>query len=79
MTSTPPTNQQPTGQGATTTSTSTNTPNKFRLSVIAIFIPPIAVYFTGCQFHAAFWINIALCFLGWIPGVAHAYWIIWKH
>ncbi|KAH9174807.1 hypothetical protein EDB89DRAFT_1950690 [Lactarius sanguifluus] len=69
MTSPPPaTNQQPTGQGAATTTTggtSTDTPTNARLYVIALFVPPIAVYFT-------FWINIAFCMLAWIPGVIHA-------
>ncbi|KAK0444540.1 uncharacterized protein EV420DRAFT_1277488 [Desarmillaria tabescens] len=30
----------------------------------------------GCS--ADFWINIALCVLGWIPGIIHAWYIISK-
>ncbi|KAH9962237.1 UPF0057-domain-containing protein [Russula dissimulans] len=42
------------------------------LYFIAIFIPPLAVFFKrGC--HVDLWINIALWILGWIPGVIHAW------
>ncbi|ESK86242.1 UPF0057-domain-containing protein [Moniliophthora roreri MCA 2997] len=42
------------------------------LYFLAIFLPPVSVFFKrGCA--ADFWINIALCILGWIPGVIHAW------
>ncbi|WP_062229041.1 YqaE/Pmp3 family membrane protein [Aureimonas frigidaquae] len=43
--------------------------------VIAIFLPPLAVFLTtGLGKH--FWINIILTLLGYIPGVVHAVWFI---
>ncbi|GAA5895360.1 hypothetical protein JCM6882_006231 [Rhodosporidiobolus microsporus] len=47
------------------------------LYFLAIFIPPVPVAMkmgspsVGC---ADVLINIALCVLGWIPGVIHAWW-----
>ncbi|PBK61650.1 hypothetical protein ARMSODRAFT_896429 [Armillaria solidipes] len=42
------------------------------LYFLAIIIPPVPVLLKrGCA--ADFWINIALCVLGWIPGVIHAW------
>ncbi|KAF8480285.1 UPF0057-domain-containing protein [Russula ochroleuca] len=55
-----------------------SSPNELALYFLAIFIPPMAVFFkTGC--HADVWINIFLWILGWIPGVIHAWWIISKN
>ena len=45
--------------------------------VVAIFLPPLGVFLQegiGTQF----WINILLTFLGYIPGIIHAIWIIVK-
>ncbi|KAI9444169.1 hypothetical protein H4582DRAFT_1067436 [Lactarius indigo] len=68
---------------ATTTTTTTTTGHDKQstdvlLYVIAVFLPPLAVYFK-CQCHAELWINIGLWFLGWIPGVIHAIYIIQKY
>ncbi|KAF8878328.1 hypothetical protein BD779DRAFT_1447785 [Infundibulicybe gibba] len=42
------------------------------LFFLAILLPPVSVFLKrGCT--AAFWINILLCILGWIPGVIHAW------
>lgn len=38
--------------------------------VLAIFLPPIAVLFTGRPFQAI--LNFFLCFLFYVPGVIHA-------
>ncbi|WOO86230.1 UPF0057 membrane protein [Vanrija pseudolonga] len=47
----------------------------FLLVIIALFIPPIPVYMkVGCTAHLL--LNILLWFLGWIPGVIHAIYII---
>ncbi|GFZ48638.1 Plasma membrane proteolipid 3 [Saitozyma sp. JCM 24511] len=47
------------------------------LYIIAIFLPPLAVFArTGCG--ADVLINILLWFFGWIPGTIHAFYIIWK-
>ncbi|KAB2108521.1 hypothetical protein AG0111_0g3573 [Alternaria gaisen] len=47
------------------------------LYFLAIWIPflPVAIK-RGCA--ADLFINIALCILGWIPGVIHAWYIISK-
>ncbi|KAI9429202.1 hypothetical protein H4582DRAFT_323191 [Lactarius indigo] len=66
---------------ATTTTTTTGHDKQSTdvlLYVIAVFLPPLAVYFK-CQCHAELWINIGLWFLGWIPGVIHAIYIIQKY
>ncbi|PWN36266.1 UPF0057-domain-containing protein [Meira miltonrushii] len=48
------------------------------LYFLAIFLPPVPVFIkTGCS--ANFWINILLCFLAWLPGVIHAWYIISKY
>ncbi|KAH8083309.1 hypothetical protein BXZ70DRAFT_1012158 [Cristinia sonorae] len=47
------------------------------LYFLAIFVPPVPVFFKR-GFAADFWINILLWFLGWIPGVIHAWYIISK-
>ncbi|ORY73591.1 hypothetical protein BCR35DRAFT_307033 [Leucosporidium creatinivorum] len=45
------------------------------LLVVAVFIPPFAVWLKrGCGGDLC--INILLDFLGWIPGVIHAWYII---
>ncbi|OBZ77937.1 hypothetical protein A0H81_02314 [Grifola frondosa] len=50
-------------------------PSDVVLYFIAIFIPPLAVFFKR-GLKADFWINICLWILGWIPGIIHAWWII---
>ncbi|KAF8638236.1 hypothetical protein AX14_010205 [Amanita brunnescens Koide BX004] len=47
------------------------------LFIIAIFIPPLAVFIKR-GISADFWINILLWILGWIPGVIHAWWVVAK-
>jgi len=44
----------------------------FILVVIAVFLPPLAVFFKH-GLHHQFWVNILLTFLGYIPGVIHAW------
>lgn len=43
--------------------------------LLAIFIPPLGV-FLQVGLGAAFWINILLTLLGYIPGVIHAVYVI---
>ena len=38
--------------------------------ILAIFLPPVAVLFSGKPFQAI--INFFLCFAFWIPAVIHA-------
>jgi uncharacterized membrane protein YqaE (UPF0057 family) len=43
--------------------------------ILAILLPPVAAYMqVGTGTHL--WINIVLTLLGWIPGVAHALWLV---
>jgi len=45
--------------------------------ILAIFIPPLAVYLAkGAGTDLV--INIILCILGGLPGVIHALWLILK-
>ncbi|AFY49340.1 uncharacterized Blt101-like protein [Nostoc sp. PCC 7524] len=41
----------------------------------AIFFPPLGV-FLQVGIGKDFWINILLTFLGYIPGIVHAVWVI---
>ena len=45
--------------------------------IIAILLPPLGV-FLQVGFAGAFWLNILLTFLGYIPGIIHAVYIIAK-
>jgi len=45
--------------------------------IIAILLPPLGV-FLEVAFRGAFWLNILLTLLGYIPGIVHAVWIIAK-
>ncbi|KAK4631525.1 Plasma membrane proteolipid 3 [Fulvia fulva] len=48
------------------------------LGVIAVFLPPLAVFIRdGCGVQLL--INIGLCFLGWIPGIVHAWYVILEY
>ncbi|TKA66958.1 hypothetical protein B0A55_09030 [Friedmanniomyces simplex] len=48
------------------------------LALLAIFLPPLAVLLrTGCDGN--FLLNIILLFLGWIPAVLHAWYVILAH
>lgn len=45
--------------------------------LLAILLPPLGV-FLQVGFSGAFWLNILLTLLGYIPGIVHAVWIIAK-
>ena len=42
--------------------------------IVAILLPPLGV-FLQVGFAGAFWLNILLTLLGYIPGIIHAVWI----
>lgn len=46
--------------------------------IAAIVLPPLGVFLT-VGLGSAFWINILLTILGFIPGIIHAIWVIAKH
>lgn len=43
--------------------------------IAAILLPPLGV-FLQVGLGGAFWLNILLTLLGYIPGIIHAVWII---
>lgn len=45
--------------------------------ILAVLLPPLGVFLT-VGLAPAFWINLLLTFLGYIPGIIHAIWIIAK-
>ncbi len=45
--------------------------------IFSVIIPPLGVFFT-VGLGWAFWLNIILTLLGYIPGLIHAIWIIAK-
>ena len=53
--------------------------NKVVLIILAIFIPPAAVYMKdGNKITNSFWINLVLWILTWIGGVIHALYVVLK-
>ncbi len=45
--------------------------------LLAIVLPPLAVFLdTGIS--SAFFINVLLTILGWVPGMIHAIWVLQK-
>ncbi|KAK2736737.1 hypothetical protein FQN57_000585 [Myotisia sp. PD_48] len=49
------------------------------LAILAVLFPPIAVWIKIGICSADSLINIALCCLGYVPGLLHAWYIIIKH
>ncbi|MBT5330396.1 MAG: YqaE/Pmp3 family membrane protein [Porticoccaceae bacterium] len=48
--------------------------NKLVLIILSVLLPPVAVFLkSGAGKDLA--INIVLCLLMWLPGVAHALWL----
>ena len=45
--------------------------------LLAALLPPVGVFLT-VGIGGAFWLNIVLTILGYIPGVIHAVWVIAK-
>ena len=46
--------------------------------IFAILLPPVCV-FLEVGFKGHFWLNILLTLLGYIPGIIHALYVIFKH
>ncbi len=46
--------------------------------ICSIVLPPLGVFLqVGIGKH--FWINLILTFLGYIPGIVHAIWVVAKN
>lgn len=43
--------------------------------LIAVVLPPLGV-FLEVGLRGAFWLNILLTLLGYLPGIIHAVWVI---
>ena len=51
--------------------------NKIVLTILSIFLPPVAAFLkVGVDKHL--FINIVLCLLGFLPGVLHALWLVYR-
>ncbi|GBC01194.1 hypothetical protein RclHR1_00410021 [Rhizophagus clarus] len=46
--------------------------------LISVLLPPLGVFMKR-GFHIDFWINILLTILGWLPGLFHAFFIIYEY
>ena len=46
--------------------------NKVLLVILAILLPPLAVYLHEDEINTKFWISLVLTLLFWIPGVIYA-------
>ena len=45
--------------------------------ILSVIIPPIGVFLqVGIGLH--FWLNLLLTFMGYVPGLIHAIWVIVK-
>ena len=43
--------------------------------ILAILLPPLGAFLqVGATKHLV--INLLLCLLGWLPGIAHAVWLV---
>jgi uncharacterized membrane protein YqaE (UPF0057 family) len=53
------------------------TPMDILRIILAFLLPPVGVFLqVGLGKH--FWINILLTLLGYIPGIIHALWVIFR-
>ena len=46
--------------------------NTLLLVILAILLPPLAVYLHEGEANGTFWLNVILTLLFWLPGVIHA-------
>ena len=46
--------------------------NQILLVILAIFLPPLAVYLHENEINNKFWISLVLTILFWVPGVIYA-------
>ena len=50
--------------------------NKILLIILALLIPPLAVYLKKNEVGKDLIINIVLCFFFWVPAIVHALWVV---
>jgi uncharacterized membrane protein YqaE (UPF0057 family) len=46
--------------------------------VVSLLLPPVGVFMQE-RLNRRFWTNVVLTMLGYIPGVIHAAWVIFRH
>jgi uncharacterized membrane protein YqaE (UPF0057 family) len=46
--------------------------NTLLLVILAILLPPLAVYLHQGEINTKFWISLILTLLGWLPGIIYA-------
>lgn len=46
-------------------------------TLLALVLPPVSV-FLQAGLGGTFWLNLLLTFLGYLPGAAHALWLLRK-
>lgn len=46
--------------------------------VLAIFLPPLAVFMRE-GINGTFWLNVILCIFIWFPGILHALYVVLKN
>ncbi|MCC7519037.1 MAG: YqaE/Pmp3 family membrane protein [Verrucomicrobiae bacterium] len=51
--------------------------NKIILVILAILVPPLAVYLKTQSAKDTI-LNVILCFVFWLPAVLHALWLVLK-
>lgn len=58
------------------TTQTTHRPDRTLLELLlAILVPPVGAYATVGP-TGAFWLNVVLTLLGYLPGVVHALWLV---
>jgi uncharacterized membrane protein YqaE (UPF0057 family) len=50
--------------------------NTLLLCILAILLPPLAIYLKEGEINAKFWIGLLLTLLIWLPGVIYALLVI---
>jgi len=53
--------------------------NGFALIFAVVFmfiLPPVSVFIKRNDFDRHFWLNVVLCFFGWLPAMIHSAWIV---
>lgn len=51
--------------------------NKIVLTLLAVFLPPVTAFLkVGMDKHL--FINIVLCLFGYVPGIVHALWLVYR-
>ncbi len=51
--------------------------NTLLLVIIAILLPPLAVYLKSKSGKSTL-LNVVLCLFFWVPGILHALWVVLK-